>query len=360
MLFFLILLGGGVGWVVRDREARREETAQQARESLTRARQWVGENKLALARQELAAARGRMGSDRAALGGLVEEIEALDAELGKLERFLDLVEQAHEAEFPQPWRWLSRPTPAAATAAASRQASEPGARAGQGRSLSCSRPCPATESWSGDDWIARLEGSLLEPDQVARVRRTAYEELLWLADDVARRGEDHRSGQEDVSAGGRPGGLAYLRQAEAAAVRPPPSTRFVPRCSKGAGTASGSAAGRGSLPGDTPATIALDHYLLAGAAYDARNKAEAVQQYEAALRVEPTHYWSLLGLGDLPEQAGRPTAGLRLGGGSLHRLHPEAAGPRECLPGAGLRLLPAGAVPVEADADVRERSSPTR
>ena len=49
---------------------------------------------------------------------LAGEVEALDAELGRLERFLDLVDQAHEAEFPQPttvpsanfsvmaWGWL--------------------------------------------------------------------------------------------------------------------------------------------------------------------------------------------------------------------------------------------------------------
>src|SRR5262249_31910385 len=46
-----------------------------------------------------------------------------------------------------------------------------------------------------------------------------------------------------------------------------------------------------------PATFALDHYLLALAAVAARDKAEAVQQCEAALRAEPTHYWSLLLLG---------------------------------------------------------------
>ena len=60
VLFLLILLGGGLGWVLRDRKAKHEETARQARESLSRARQWMGENKLALARQELAVAKGRM------------------------------------------------------------------------------------------------------------------------------------------------------------------------------------------------------------------------------------------------------------------------------------------------------------
>jgi hypothetical protein len=54
VLIFLLLLCGGSGWVIRDRSARRAEVAQQASESLKRARAWLGEDKLALARQELA------------------------------------------------------------------------------------------------------------------------------------------------------------------------------------------------------------------------------------------------------------------------------------------------------------------
>jgi serine/threonine protein kinase len=50
VLFFLVVLGSVGGWLLRDRAARRAETATQARESLIRARQWSGENKLALAR----------------------------------------------------------------------------------------------------------------------------------------------------------------------------------------------------------------------------------------------------------------------------------------------------------------------
>src|SRR5262249_53317009 len=46
-----------------------------------------------------------------------------------------------------------------------------------------------------------------------------------------------------------------------------------------------------------PATLALDHVLPGQAAFDARNKAEAVRHFEAALHVEPAHYWSLLYLG---------------------------------------------------------------
>jgi tetratricopeptide (TPR) repeat protein len=43
--------------------------------------------------------------------------------------------------------------------------------------------------------------------------------------------------------------------------------------------------------------VALDHYLTGQAAYDARHLAEGVAAFEAALHLEPTHYWSLMNLG---------------------------------------------------------------
>ena len=175
----------------------------------------LGENKLALAREELAAAMGRMGSDRAALGGLVQEIEALETELARLERFLDLVEQAHEAEFPQLVSMVLQADSVGGTAIALPRASSPERNPAKAvpfllQSLSCYGVLEQ------DDWNARLEGGSLGPDQVARVRRTAYEELLWLADDVVRRRVDHRSGRKLSPPEAAQEGLAYLRKAEAA------------------------------------------------------------------------------------------------------------------------------------------------
>jgi serine/threonine protein kinase/tetratricopeptide (TPR) repeat protein len=296
VLFFLVLLGGGVGWVLRDREARREEAAQQARESLSRARRWVGENKVALARQELAAAKARMGSDRAALAGLVEEIAALEAELARYERFLDLVEQAHEAEIPHPMVLILQGDSLHGTVVARPQMSSPVREPAKAvpfliQALSCYGVLEQ------NDWSARLERGLLEPDQVSRVRRMAYEELLWLADDVAGREVDHRSGRKMSPQEAAQEGLVFLRQAETGA---PPTSAFYlirARLLKALGRQAEVRQDE-ELAQKTPATIALDHYLLARAAYDARDKVEAVKQYEAALRVEPTHYWSLLGLGD--------------------------------------------------------------
>jgi serine/threonine protein kinase/tetratricopeptide (TPR) repeat protein len=303
VLFFLVVLGAVSGWVLRDRAARRAETTRQVRESLTRARQWSGENKLALARQELAAVRARMGSDRPALSGLAAEIEALDSELGGLEHFLDLVDQAHEAEFPQPVALALPADSAGPRAAADAMASTPAREPAKAvpfvlQALSCYGVLER------DDWSARLEGGLLERDQVAQVRRTAYEQLLWLADDAARRQVDHRSGSKVSPRKAAQEGWAYLRPAEAAARPTSAFYQIRARCLKALGKPA-EARQDENLARQTPGTIALDHYLLGLAAYDAKDKAEAVKQFEAALRVEPTHYWSLRGLGGCLYDLGR-------------------------------------------------------
>src|SRR5207237_3601092 len=48
----------------------------------------------------------------------------------------------------------------------------------------------------------------------------------------------------------------------------------------------------------TPPTMALDHALRGQAAYDAKQLTEGVQAFEEALRLEPTHYWSMVRMGD--------------------------------------------------------------
>jgi serine/threonine protein kinase/tetratricopeptide (TPR) repeat protein len=327
VLFCLTVLLAGGGWVLRDRAARRQETARQARESLTRARQWSGENKLALARQELAAIKTRVGSDRAAHGALAVEVEAYDAELGRLEHFLDLVDQAHEAEFPQPVALVLQASSAGGKPAPPRESS-PERQPAQAvpfvlQALSCYGVLER------DDWSVRLEGGLLDPDQVAQVRRTAYEQLLWLANDATRRQVDHRSSQKLSSHEAAEAGLAYLRQAEAASRATSAFYLVRARCHEALGKPA-EARRDDDLARQTPGAIALDHYLLALAAFDARNKAEAVNQCEAALRVERTHYWSMYLLGQSLVRLGQPEldfaqAAVAFTGCSLKR--PEHAAP---------------------------------
>src|SRR5262249_29515768 len=47
----------------------------------------------------------------------------------------------------------------------------------------------------------------------------------------------------------------------------------------------------------TAPTLALDHFLLGQVALDARDKEVAVREFEEALRLEATHYWSMMRLG---------------------------------------------------------------
>src|SRR5262249_61561302 len=97
--------GGGAGsrgGAPRDGAAGRAEAAHQGGESRARAKAWVAEDKPRLARQELVAARARIGNERAALGALADEVDALDTQQGRFERFLERVDQAHDAEIPQP------------------------------------------------------------------------------------------------------------------------------------------------------------------------------------------------------------------------------------------------------------------
>jgi tetratricopeptide (TPR) repeat protein len=292
ILSLLLLLGGGAGWALRGRAARQEETARQASESLTRARQWMGENKLALARQELAEAKGRIRADRGALHSLPEQIEALEAELVKFENFLSLLDQAHQAEIPGPVEVAVLDQSMKSTPQPSRRAErDPGKAVPfflQALSL--------YQIMERDDWLAVLEGGLLGPGQRMQIRRSAYEELLWLADDVNRRLEDHRSGRKLLRAEAARASLAYLRKAEEAFRPTSAFYRLRAQCHRALEETEAARADQ-ALAEKTPAVIALDHYLPGLSALEARKKGQGVKHFEAALRVEPTHYWSLMRLG---------------------------------------------------------------
>ncbi len=293
----MTMIKATLGWAVRDRAAREAEIAQaetarrarvadRVREGVDVARTLVAENKLAAARQKLAEARAQLGNDQSALADLAAEVETGAADLDRLQQFLDLMDQAHQAE------------------------SSPIAETGPGPPSSPKiwerRPAAAVpfflqalrryEVLERDEWHATLAGSLLGREQVKQIRRQAYEALVWLADDVIRRREEHRSGGKLSSAAAARAALVYLGKAESAH-RP---TQFLyglrARCRKDLGE---EAAYRADVQlfNKTPPTMALDHHLWALFAYRDKELVKAVQACEAALRVEPTHYWSMMTLG---------------------------------------------------------------
>ena len=295
VLIFLVLLGAGSGWVVRDQSARRADAAQQAGESLKRARVWLSGDKLALARQELAEAKGRIGSDRAALRELAEEIDTLDTELDRFQHFFDLVEQAHDAEISlalEPALSAETERGTKSSPAAARNIVQDPAKAVPFllQALSC------YQVLEREDWLAALEGGLVQEAPVQQVRHSLYEELLWLVDDVRSRRRDHRSDGKLSPAEAARQGLVYLHKAEQARRPTLAFYRLRALCQSALGDKE-AARTDNDLARTTPPTLAVDHYLLGRAALRAEDKAEAVKHFEVALQLEPTHYWSLMDLG---------------------------------------------------------------
>jgi tetratricopeptide (TPR) repeat protein len=302
----LTVMASSIGWAVRDRIARqaesrlaeiarREDVAGRAHESSNAARTLLAENKVAAARQKLAEGQAMLANERAALPDLAAEVEAAATELDRLQHFLDLIDRAHEAEtapFLDPGLAISGLQANLQTAVATER---PGRRPGAAASLLL-EALMQYEVLTRDDWNAALVGGFLGRDQVEQIGRLAYEELLWLADDLLRRHEEHPSGRKLSPEAAARQGLVYLTRAESA--RPPTQAHYElrARCHQALGEEAAFQADR-RLADKTAPTIALDHYLRGQAAYDARHAVEAVQAFEAALHLEPTHYWSMMSLG---------------------------------------------------------------
>jgi serine/threonine protein kinase/tetratricopeptide (TPR) repeat protein len=280
-----------IGWAVRDRAARQG----QVRDSLNAARTLIADNKLALAREKLAQAKVQLGNSRWAPGNLAAEVANCEAELDRFQQFRDLIDRAHQAE-----------TASVLKAALAPEGSHGNARTLPPERTEERRPAAAVPFLlealrryailERDDWTTTLKDGLLGKDQVERLRRTAYEELLWLADDVLRRQQEHGTERTLSSEEAARQALVYLDKAESA--HPPTQALFTLRafCRKTLGDEAAAQADT-QRKVQTPATIALDHFLRGLAAHDARKLADGVQAFEAALRLEPTHYWSMLWLG---------------------------------------------------------------
>jgi tetratricopeptide (TPR) repeat protein/serine/threonine protein kinase len=295
ILFFIVLLGSGFGWVVRDRAAQRAERESQVRESLNAARIFIAENSLAQARQKLAEAKARIGREHGGLGSLAAKVEAAEADLDRFQQFVHQIDQAVEAEMS----FTGELTLDAAGSIGLVATPPAKARWERQRAKAVSLVLAALVRYQvleQTDWSTTLERGFLAREQAEQIRRRTYEELLWLAEDVLARRQDHRSGQQLSSESAAQQALSYVARAETA--RPPTLVLYAlrARCRKALGEEAAAKADS-QLASKTPATLALDHYLLGQGAYQAGNRAEGFKAFEAALRLEPTHYWALLRLG---------------------------------------------------------------
>jgi tetratricopeptide (TPR) repeat protein len=306
MLLVVTVMAASIGWAVRDRAAHDEEieredlarrttVAARVRDSLTMVRALIGENKLAAARQKLAEAGARLSHDRSALGELTAEVDAGTAELDRFGQFLDWFDRASQAS--------TTPTFEAALGGAGRRdtvLTVPSASALDGRASTAAvfllRTLHCYDILERDDWRATLEGGLLGRDQIEEIRRTAYEALLWLANDVGRRQKDHRSGEQLSQKAATQQGLVYLGKAESA--HRPTQAFYLLRADfrKALGEDAGALADR-QMADRTAPTIGQDHFLRGWNAFEAKQLPEAVRAFEAALRLEPKSYWSMVWLG---------------------------------------------------------------
>jgi tetratricopeptide (TPR) repeat protein len=288
-------MAGGVGWVARDRAASEEAGARQAQEALTAARTFFGENRLDLARRKLAEARALLGAHHVVPGSLAGEIERLEAELVRFEQFFTWIDQAHQAEIPSPTEVALADQGTGGTVAVLSR--KPGQEREPAKAVPFLRKALVLyETMGQKDWSAALEPAALGRDQVEQIRRAVYEELLWLGDDILVRREDHVSGKLLSAAAAAWQALAYLEKAAAAHQ---PTTAYFSlraRC-RGALGDKEAADADAQLARATLPTLALDHFLLGQAALDTKDKDDAVRAFEEALRLEPTHYWSLMRLG---------------------------------------------------------------
>jgi tetratricopeptide (TPR) repeat protein len=299
------LAGAGWWWYDRVRQAeadQRATVAGQVRDSLSTARSLLAENKPAAAREKLAQARARLGNDRSAPGDLAAELEAGEADLDRFQQFLDLIDRAHQAE--------TAPLVGATLVDGSH---------GSAGSLTVARtegrrPAAAVQfllaALQGydvlghDDWNSTLGRGLLGESQVEQIRRLVYEELLWLADDVLTRRQEHRSEAKLSPEATARQALVYLGKAESAHRPTRALYALRARCRKDLGDEAAEQADT-QLAAKTPPTLAVDHYLRGRSAYVARRFADGVEAFEAALRVEPTHYWSMIWLAACLSAPGR-------------------------------------------------------
>jgi tetratricopeptide (TPR) repeat protein len=259
-------------------------------ESLRDARSSLAADQLTQARRVLGEANKEIGSDREALGNLANEIETLDLEVARLEWFFSLIDEAFNAETPHADAELLR--------AGDKEAVE---LRGEARVPSAAAPLllqalSVYGVMEQEDWSSALESSLLAPKDVQRIRQVIYEALLWLADNLVVRHADYQTGRELSAESAARLALGYVEKAETAHLATPALFRIRAACARLLHDEKGALADE-QRARQTPAALALDHYLLGLRAISARDKKEAVAQFEAALRLEPSHYWSLMFLG---------------------------------------------------------------
>ncbi|HVJ81688.1 MAG TPA: tetratricopeptide repeat protein [Planctomycetia bacterium] len=343
-IFAVTVMAASIGWAVRDAAARKAESEQaeiarltavqgQARASLEAARSLLGDDKSIAAHAKLTQARAQIGNDAPALAELAADVAAAETELEGFQKFLDLIDRAHQKET----------APLIGSASAPRAGAAADRMGGRRPELAVPLLLEALAIFGipeRDDWTGAMESGFLGRRQIERVRRLAYEELLWLADDILRRQRAHDADGKLAPEVAARRARDYLAGAERAHR---PTRAFHSLRARAAKVLGDEAAAQADarLAEATPATIALDHSLAGQSAYDAKRLADSVRAFEAALRLEPTRYWSLVWLGsclcDLGQEREARTGAVRVFTGCILN-RPDHAHAYFCRANAYFRL----------------------
>ena len=117
-----------------------------------------------------------------------------------------------------------------------------------------------------------------------------------LVDQARRKQADKRGGGGRSPKAAGLAALAYMQRAEK--THSPTQSFYQIRadCHKAMGLEEAARADQ-ELAHKTSPTMAFDYYQKGQAALTARNKAEGFKAFEAGLRLEPTHFWSMMKLG---------------------------------------------------------------
>ena len=259
----------------RDRQLR--DVAVAVGESLAGAQAAMEANDYALARQKLAQAEGRITDSRGALPKLAADIDQRKRDLDRFQEFIRLADEADN---------------------------NIGGRAAQVRL--------ATEALAHygvlDDarWTAGLERSSLGAVHRARIRNTAYETLLLLADCIRGRQSDPRAKGDDAANKQLAARECMSYLTKAAAFHQQTTALLWLRSQAWRLLGDNLAADHDAeLAKATEPAIALDHFIPAQDAASTGDMTEALRHLREALRLEPTHYWSLFMTGYYLHKLGR-------------------------------------------------------
>jgi serine/threonine protein kinase/tetratricopeptide (TPR) repeat protein len=284
LLAVLTTVAGSIGWMAGERSAREKEIRRRVIDLVRLARGLAEDNQVAAARDKLKVAQNLIAYDRAALPALAAELDRLVDDVNGVNRFQDLIDQADAAE-----------------------TTSLGYSPQRGELL-----VKSLESYGvleRDDWYLPLESSSLGKQTVRQIKRSVYEELLWLANhafawwydprlpwrsDVIELGSRAREayvGRHSELAARQ--ALAYLGAAEKAYTPTHWFYRLRADCQH---TLHKDAAAQKDLElaSQTAPASVTDFYFRGLAAARKSQLTEAVQALEAGLRLEPAHFSSLM------------------------------------------------------------------